>query len=339
MACETIVIGLNWVGDNVLALPTYKALAHRFRSEGGLAVAAPGNVTALLEATGLFKKVVPWTRSTRERIAVLRAGRYRRAVILPNSFKAALVTFAAGIDERWGYPTDMRGLFLSRAVPKPAKRGHQLDDYTALLAALNAPRVVDDVPTIKLPKAIRERGRKRLLSIGLHLDRPVFGIHAGGLYGRAKHWGDDRYVEVINRLRLEGYDVILLTSPREREQAQKIATTCNGVPMVGHDGDVLELAAAISQCAAVITNDSGPLHVAAALSVPTVSIFGPTDPDRTVIAGASRVVRASLECTPCYQRDCPLRTHQCMKDISVDQVFSAAVSLFEPAEVEVERVL
>jgi heptosyltransferase-2 len=339
MACETIVIGLNWVGDNVLALPTYKALAHRFRSEGGLAVAAPGNVTALLEATGLFKRVVPWTRSTRERISVLRAGRYRRAVILPNSFKAALVTFAAGIEERWGYPTDMRGLFLNRAVATPATRGHQLDDYTALLAALNAPRVVDDVPTIKLPKAIRERGRKGLLSIGLHLDRPVFGIHAGGLYGRAKHWGDDRYVEVINRLRLEGYDVVLLTSPREREQAQKIATTCNGVPMVGHDGDVLELAAAISQCAAVITNDSGPLHVAAALSVPTVSIFGPTDPDRTVIPGASRVVRSSLECTPCYQRDCPLRTHQCMNDISVDQVFSAAVSLFEPAQIDVERVL
>lgn len=339
MACETIAIGLNWVGDNVLALPTYKALQHRFRSEGGLAVAAPANVTALLEATGIFKKVIPWTRSTRERISMLREGGYRRAVILPNSFKAALVTFAAGIDERWGYPTDMRGVFLNRAVPTPATRGHQLDDYTALLAALNAPRVVDDVPTIRLPKAIRERGRKRLLSIGLHLDRPVFGIHAGGLYGRAKHWGDSRYVEIINRLRLEGFDVVLLTSPGEREQAQKIATTCNGVPMVGHDGDVLELAAAISQCAAVITNDSGPLHVAAALSVPSVSIFGPTDPDRTVIAGASRVVRATNQCQPCYQRDCPLGTHQCMKDISVDDVFSAAVSLFGPAEIDAERVL
>jgi heptosyltransferase-2 len=332
MACETIVIGLNWVGDNVLALPTYKALAHRFRSEGGLAVAAPANVTALLEATGLFKKVVPWTRSTRERIAALRAGRYRRAVILPNSFKAALVTFAAGIDERWGYPTDMRGLFLNHAVPKPAARGHQLDDYTALLAALNAPRVVDDVPVIKLPKNIRERGRKRLLSIGLHLDRPVFGIHAGGLYGRAKHWGDERYVEIINRLRLEGFDVVLLTSPREREQAQKIATTCNGVPMVGHDGDVLELAATISQCAAVITNDSGPLHVATALAVPSVSIFGPTDPERTVIPGATRVVRRTLACQPCYQRECPLGHHRCMADVSVDEVFNAAVGMFEALE-------
>jgi heptosyltransferase II len=339
MACETIAIGLNWVGDNVLALPTYKALQHRFRSEGGIAVAAPANVTALLEATGVFKQVIPWTPSTAERIASLRAGRFRRAVILPNSFKAALVTFGAGIKERWGYTTDMRGMFLTHAVAKPAVQGHQLDDYTALLAALNAPRVVDDVPSIKLPKAVRERGRKRLLSIGLHLDRPVFGIHAGGLYGRAKHWGDERYVEIVNRLRLEGFDVVLLTSPGEREQAQKIATTCNGVPMVGHDGDVLELAAAISQCAAVITNDSGPLHVAAALSVPTVSIFGPTDPDRTVIAGASRVVRAAVDCQPCYERDCPLRTHQCMNDITVDEVFNAAVSLFEPAEAEVERVL
>jgi heptosyltransferase II len=332
MACETIAIGLNWVGDNVLALPTYKALQHRFRSEGGIAVAAPANVASLLEATGVFREVVVWNRSTMDRIAALRAGGYRRAVILPNSFRAALVTFAAGIDERWGYPSDMRRLFLTHAVPQPESRGHQLDDYTALLAALNAPRVVGDVPTIKLPKAIRERGRQKLLSIGLHLDRPIFGVHAGGLYGRAKHWGDMRYVETIKRLRLEGFDVVLLTSPREREQAERIATTCNGVPMVGHDGDVLELAAALSHCAAIITNDSGPLHVAAALSVPSVSIFGPTDPDRTVINGASRVVRAAHHCQPCYQRDCPLRTHQCMNDVSVDDVFTAAVGLFEQGE-------
>lgn len=332
MACETIAIGLNWVGDNVLALPTYKALQHRFRSEGGIAVAAPPNVATLLEATGIFKKVVAWNRSTADRVGALRAGGYRRAVILPNSFRSALVTFAAGIEERWGYPTDMRRMFLTHAIAPPETRGHQLDDYTPLLAALNAPRVVDDVPTIKLPKSIRERGRQRLLSIGLHLDRPVIGIHPGGLYGRAKHWGDARYIETINRLRLEGFDVVLLTSPGERPQAEKIATTCNGVPMVGHDGDVLELAAAISQCAAMITNDSGPLHVAAALSVPTVSIFGPTDPGRTVIPGASSVVRATaLDCQPCYQRDCPLGTHQCMLDVTVDEVFAAAVALFEPA--------
>jgi heptosyltransferase II len=334
MACETIAIGLNWVGDNVLALPTYKALQHRFRSEGGLAIAAPSNVASLLEATGIFREVVPWNGSTAERISALRAGRYRRAVILPNSFRGALVTFAAGIEERWGYPTDVRRLLLTHPVERPEGRGHQLDDYTSLLAALNAPRVVDDVPTIRLPKAIRERGRAKLLSIGLHLDRPVVGVHAGGLYGRAKHWGDSRYVEVIQRLRLEGLDVVLLTSPGEHAQAQKIATTCNGVPMVGHDGDVLELAAAMSHCALVITNDSGPLHVAAALSVPSVSIFGPTDPGRTVIAGASRVVRATLDCQPCYQRECPLRTHQCMADVTVDEVLASALSHFEPAAAE-----
>jgi len=338
MACETIAIGLNWVGDNVLALPAYKALQHRFRSEGGLAIAAPANVASLLEATGIFKEVVAWNRSTADRVAALRAGGYRRAVILPNSFRAAVVTFAAGIEERWGYPTDMRRIFLTHPVPQPQTRGHQLDDYTPLLAALNAPRVVDDVPSIKLPKSVRERGRRRLLSIGLHLDRPVVAVHAGGLYGQAKHWGDERYVEVIKRLRLEGFDIVLLTSPSERPQAEKIATICNGVPMVGHDGDVLELAAALSQCAAVITNDSGPLHVAAALAVRSVSIFGPTDPDRTVIAGASRVVRRTLDCQPCYQRSCPLRTHACMEEVTVDEVFTAAMNLLDPAAAAVALV-
>jgi heptosyltransferase II len=338
MACETVIIGLNWVGDNVLALPAFKALQHRFRSEGGVAVAAPRNVAPLLDAMGVFKEVIPWNRPMMSRIASLRERRFRRAVIFPNSFRAAAVAFAAGIEERWGYPTDWRGILLTHPIERREPRGHQLDDYTALLAALNAPRVVDDVPTIKLPAAVREHGRKRLLEIGLHLDRPIFGIHAGGLYGRAKHWGDDRYIEVIKGLRLEGYDVVLLTSPGEREQAQRIATTCNGVPMVGHDGDVLELAAAMAHCAAVITNDSGPLHVAAALAVPTVSIFGPTDPERTVIPGATRVIRQRLACQPCYQRECPLGHHRCMADVSVDEVLEAAVGLFAvPEAVEVER--
>jgi heptosyltransferase-2 len=339
MACETVVIGLNWVGDNVLALPAYKALQHRFRSEGGIAVAAPRNVAPLLEATGVFKEVIPWGRSTMARVSALRERKFRRAIIFPNSFRSAAIAFGAGIDERWGYPTDMRRVFLNRAVERREPRGHQLDDYTALLAALNAPRVVDDIPTIKLPAAVREHGRRRLLEIGLHLDRPVFGIHAGGLYGQAKHWGDERYVEVVKGLRLEGFDVVLLTSPGERAQAERIATTCNGVPMVGHDGDVLELAAAMSHCAAVITNDSGPLHVAAALAIPSVSIFGPTDPERTVIPGATHVIRQRLACQPCYQRECPLGHHRCMADVTVDEVLHAAVGLFSVTEsdVEVER--
>lgn len=332
MVCETVVIGLNWVGDNVLALPTYRALQHRFRAEGGIAVAAPANVATLLETTGVFKQVVAWNRGTRHRIAALRAGGFKRAVILPNSFRAAAVAFAAGIEERWGYPSDWRGLLLTHRVPRPQSRGHQLDDYTALLTALDARRIVDDIPTIKLPQSVHERGRRRLINIGLHLDRPVIGIHPGGLYGRAKHWGDAAYVDIIKRLRTEGFDIVLLTSPRERDQAERIATTCNGVPMVGHDGDVLELAAAISQCAAVITNDSGPLHVATALAVPSVSIFGPTDPERTVIPGATRVVRRTLACQPCYQRECPLGHHRCMADVSVDEVFNAAVGMFSEVE-------
>lgn len=337
MACETVVIGLNWVGDNVLAIPAYKALQHRFRSEGGIAVAVPGNVATLLDASGIFRQVIAWeSRSTRKRIAALRAaGDFKRAVILPNSFRAAMIAFAAGIDERWGYPTDFRRILLTHPIAQREPRGHQLDDYTSLLAALNAPRVVDDTPSIKLPPPIREYGRRRLLEIGMHLDRPIFAVHAGGLYGRAKHWGDGRYVETIRKLRIEGFDVMLLTSPGEREQAERIATTCNGVPIVGHDGDVLEMAAALSHCSALITNDSGPLHVAAALDIPSVSIFGPTDPGRTVIPGVTRVVRRTLSCQPCYQRECPLGHHRCMNDVSVDEVFAEAVGLFTTAEPDV----
>jgi heptosyltransferase-2 len=339
MASETVVIGLNWVGDNILALPTFRALQHRFRGEGGIAVAVPENIASLLAASGVFRKVIAWNGSTRSRVEALRGGKFRRAVILPNSFRAAMVAYAAGIGERWGYSTDLRSMFLTHRIPRGTRR-HQLDDYTPLLAAMNAPRVVDEIPSITLPVAIREKARRRLRQLGIKLDRPLFGIHAGGLYGRAKHWGDDRYCEVADRLRADGNDVVLLTSPGERNQAEGIANGCadipHSIPMIGHEGDVLTLAAAISHCSVIVTNDSGPLHLAAALAVPSVSIFGPTDPDRTVIPGATRVLRKPVSCAPCYARECPLGHHRCMSDISVDDVYGAAVGLFNEIDGRIE---
>lgn len=328
MASETVVIGLNWVGDNILALPTYRALHHRFRHEGGISVAAPEHIATLLASSGIFRKVIAWNGSTRERIRLLKNGRFRRAVILPNSFRAAMVTFAAGIGERWGYATDARGLLLTHRVPRNPDRGHQLDDYTPLLTAMNAPRVVDELPTLRLPQTMKEKARRLLRQLGIRMERPLFGLHAGGLYGRAKHWGDDKYRETADRLRASGYEVVLLTSPGERQQAETIAAMGDPLPIIGEDGDVLQLAAAISHCSVIVTNDSGPLHLATALAVPSVSIFGPTDPARTVIPGASRVLQSPVGCQPCYKRDCPLRHHRCMTEIAVDDVFAAAVGLF-----------
>ena len=336
MASDTVVIGLNWVGDNVLALPTYRALHHRFHHEGGISVAAPEHIASLLASVGMFRRVIAWNGKTSDRIRLLKAGRFRRAVILPNSFRAAMIAYAAGIGERWGYSSDVRGLLLTHAVQR-GERAHQLDDYSALLAAMNAPRVVDDIPTMTLPIATREKALRRLRSAGVHLDRPLFGLHAGGLYGQAKHWGDDRYGELADRLMRAGYSVVMLTSPSEREQAESIAAKHNRLPVIGQDGDVLQLAAAISHCSVIVTNDSGPLHLATALAVPSVSIFGPTDPARTVIPGASRVLKRDLSCQPCYARECPLRDHRCMSEISVDHVYSAAVGLFTELDVRPER--
>jgi heptosyltransferase II len=338
MASDTVVIGLNWVGDNILALPTYRALHHRFRSDGGIALAAPQHIAPLLSSIGPFRKVIAWNGKTGDRIRLLKAGRFRRAVILPNSFRAAMIAFAAGIDERWGYSTDARGLLLTHGIRRDPERGHQLDDYATLLSAMNAPRLVDDIPTMTLPVHVREQARRLLRASGVDLERPLFGLHPGGLYGPAKHWGDERYGELADALRADGYSVALLTSPGERQQAETIAAS-RDLPIVGHDGDVLQLAAAISHCSVVVTNDSGPLHLATALAVPSVSIFGPTDPARTVIPGASRVVRKQVPCGPCYQRECPLGNHRCMTEITVEEVFSASIGLLTEVMAGEVRVL
>src|SRR5204863_7813909 len=149
------------VWTTVQALPTFRALHHRFGSEGGIAVAAPEHIATLLAAMGLFRKVIPLNGTTRNRIQVLKSGHFRRAVILPNSFRAAMITYAAGIKERWGYNTDARGLLLTHGIRRNERR-HQLDDYSALLAAINAPRVVDEIPSLKLPVHIREKARKKM---------------------------------------------------------------------------------------------------------------------------------------------------------------------------------
>ena len=334
---ETVVIGLNWVGDNVLALPTFRALHHRFRHEGGITVAAPEHIGTLLASMGLFRAIIPWNGNTRDRIQLLREGQFRRAIVLPNSFRAAMVTFAAGIRERWGYSTDARSVFLTHRVARQQDRGHQLDDYSDLLAAMNAPRVVDEIPTLSIPANVRTKARRSLEELGVRLDRPLFGIHAGGLFGRAKHWGDDRYGELAQRLTAQGYSVVLLTSPGERHQAAMISAASGGLPMIGEDGDVLHLAAAISHCSVIVTNDSGPLHLATALAVPSVSIFGPTDPRRTVIPGATRVIHSPLPCQPCYKRVCPLVHHRCMTDIGVDEVFNASLKIFEELDGKVRE--
>src|SRR2546423_1096961 len=174
---STVVIGLNWVGDNVLALPTYRALHHRYRQEGGISVAAPEHIASLLAATGIFRGVIAWNGDTRDRIRLLKEGDFRRVVILPNSFRAAMIAFAAGIGERWGYSTDARGILLTHRVARDTDRGHQLDDYPSLLAAMNAPRVVDEIPTMIIPQAVRERVRRMLRASGVHVDRPLFGLH------------------------------------------------------------------------------------------------------------------------------------------------------------------
>src|ERR1700686_3141382 len=337
MASDTVVIGLNWVGDNILALPTYRALHHRFRSDGGIALAAPQHIAPLLSSIGPFRKVIAWNGKTGDRIRLLKAGRFRRVVILPNSFRAAMIAFAAGIAERWGYSTDARGLFLTHGVRRDRERGHQLDDYATLLTAMNAPRVVEDIPTMTLPVHVREKARRLLRASGVDMERPLFGLHPGGLYGPAKHWGDDRYGELADALRADGYSVALLTSPGERPQAETIAAS-RDLPIVGYDGDVLQLAAAISHCSVVVTNDSGPLHLATALAVPSVSIFGPTDPGRTVIPGASRVLRRDHACAPCYQRQCPLGAHRRVIQISVDEVFEAAVGVLRELTADEVRV-
>jgi heptosyltransferase-2 len=315
----------NWLGDAVLSLAALRDLRLNF-PEARLEVLARPGVADLYQAVPEVDAVRE-SRGFRADMAEARDG-FDTALLLPNSFGSALAAYAAGVPERWGYATDGRAALLTRRprVPREVRGESQVYYYRAMLAGCGLRLSASPDVSLRCPEAWRAQARERLGGVASWL-----GLNPGAFYGAAKRWLPERFAAVGEILhRRSGMQVAILGGAAERPLADAIAGAmrCPSRNLCG-ETRLPELVGVLSALSLLITNDSGPMHVAAALGVPLVAVFGPTDWRETAPhAPRQRLVREPVYCAPCKLRECPV-DHACMRGVTVERVAAASLELLD----------
>ena len=319
---RTLVVTPNWVGDCVMAEPVFRALAASGRELVALAKPGLAPLVALLPGVVATVDKGDDARATAERVA---AERCDEAAILPASFRSARVARLAGVPRRFGYRSDFRAPLLAPAVRRPRGRRPQVEDYRELLAAMEVSPPADWVPRLALAPELRAGGRERLTRARIRPDEgPLVGLFPGAEWGPSKRWPMKSFAALATevRRRVPAVREIVLVGPKEVWLGVRVHEESGKVhPVLGPDLDLAHLAAVLAHLDVLVTNDSGPMHLAAALGVRCVALFGPTDPRRTAPAGEGHAVLwRDLWCSPCFRRRCPLLYHGCLGGISVGAV-------------------
>lgn len=334
---KILVRATNWVGDAVMSLPALRALRGQFPSAEISILARPW-VADLYRREPFCDHLIPYTatglaakwRAARD----LRAYGFDCAILLQNAFEAAALAFLARIPERIGYARDGRSLLLTRsiAVPRPGETPrHERFYYLELLrrAGLIDAEPGNDLIRLDGAPAARQAGLARFHAVGL--GEAVIGVSPGAAYGTAKRWLPERFAAAASRVAAEaGASVAVFGSKDERELCAAVtsAITAPAQNFAGQTtlAEFIDMAAA---CRVYLTNDSGAMHIASALGVPTVAVFGATDDIATGPTGPlARVVREPVECSPCLKRECPI-DHRCMTRVDALRVAQVALDLLK----------
>jgi heptosyltransferase II len=316
-----LVRATNWVGDAVMSLPALRAIRERF-STARISVLAKPWVADLYGRESFIDEIILYSGQSPWRTGhQLRSRRFDCAILLQNAFEAAWIAWLASIPTRIGYKRDGRQLLLTRAVnvPKPGEiPRHERFYYLELLRRAG---IIDTLP---------ESEEIRLGSGAVPSAKRVIGVSPGAAYGTAKRWLPERFAEAAGTLATaRGASIALFGTRGERELCGEVAQLLNGHQVTNYAGQTtlaqfIDLA---SGCELFLTNDSGSMHIASALGVPTVAIFGATDDSTTGPTGRNaRVVRHPVDCSPCLLRECPI-DHRCMTGVSAERVVQEALQL------------
>jgi heptosyltransferase-2 len=333
-----LVRATNWLGDAVMTTPALAAVREGFPAARIVLLARP-LVAELFRHHPDVDEVMVYERPGRHEGALgrlrlgveLRRRRFDGALLLQNAFDAALIAFLGRIPERAGYPTDGRRILLT--VPVPLTRAilerHEVEYYLCLLDGLGIPRPVPAALKLAVTGEERETMATRLASLGIGRGAPIVVINPGATYGSAKRWYPDRFAAVADALSAEwGARIVVVGSTAETPLAGEIEAAMRNPPVnLAGKTTVRELMALLSLSSFLVTNDSGPMHIGAALGVPLVAIFGPTDWRRTSPwSERAKVVRVEIDCSPCRLRVCD-RGHECMLGVTPGMVVDAARQL------------
>jgi len=348
-----VILAPNWLGDAVMALPAV-ADVRRAVPDATIAVAArapvaplfslvPGvDETIVLSKPASLADVARWTAIGAE----LADRTFDAALVLPNSIHAALVASRAGIPERWGYRTPFRGRLLTRAIVRGGAM-HQAEYYQRLVRELGFPSGPLE-PSINVPDAARAAGDRLLADAGWDGKTPLVALAPGAAYGGAKRWPPESFAELAASLAADGVSCVTIGSaadaatttivgrgfqPRQRDGdpkrvalhpggARSLQASVTIFDLVGKT-DLPTLAGVLMRCRALVTNDSGAMHLAAAAGVNVAAVFGPTDEHATRPLGdAHAVITHPVWCRPCMLRECPI-DHRCMRGVRPAAVVDA----------------
>ncbi|HMD40736.1 MAG TPA: lipopolysaccharide heptosyltransferase II [Candidatus Acidoferrum sp.] len=338
---KILVRATNWVGDAIMALPALRAVRARF-PEAEITILARPYVAFLYKGQGVCNNIIDLDYK-RDMVSDLRAQKFDTALLLQNAFEAAWFAWRAGIPERIGYARDGRSLLLTKAVPVPKPGEIPAHEQYYYLELLRRVGWLDSLPNdsfigLDVPEENRQRAAAFLLSNGVRPDSLRVAIGAGASYGSAKCWPPDRFAELANRLHAEDpkakVDVILFGTRAEAPVSSAIAAGMR-LPPVNLTGKtaINDLPALLSQCHLFVGNDSGAMHVAAAVGLPVVAVFGPTDPFGTApVTPRCSIVQEKPYCSPCFLRRCPT-DHRCMTRITSSAVEAAAKKWISTIEV------
>ncbi len=320
MTSRVVVFAPNWLGDAVMALPAIADL-RRARPEATIDIAARPSIAPLVPLIpGVGRALVLGDR--RASVDAVKAGAYDESLLLPNSFNVAWIARTAGVPERWGYRNQFRSVLLTRACSPPS-RVHQVEYYQRLTTALGfAPGPM--VPQLSVPSELRARGAALLAEHGWDRRAPLVAVAPGAAFGSAKRWPAERFAATIDALARDGVRSVLIGAPADTAASREVIGALHSalapIDLVGAT-DLELLVAVLVQTRTLVTNDSGAMHVAAALGINVTAIFGPTNERETRPLGPGRwsVVHAETWCRPCMLRECPL-THRCMTRVGVGTV-------------------
>lgn len=332
-----LVHEVNWLGDLVMTLPALAALRRAFPT-ARLSVLIDHRLASFFDAGGLIDDVIPLHRSGRRFAAVellriasqLRSRRFDLAVVLPNSFVSALRVALAGIPVRAGFARDGRGWMLTNRATPDAQlmKRHQVHYWLEMLNA--ALGVETDPSRIPVEVAPHHLARMREWLAARRNDRSkLVAVAPAAAYGPAKEWPQEHYVQLISSLAERGIQAALVGGPGDVQRCESIAAavTCGAIIAAGQT-NIGELMALLSLCNGFVGNDSGAAHVASALHVPTVAIFGSTNPARTGPLGPrTTILYQGVECSPCLARTCRFGHYRCLRDITPAQALEALEDL------------
>jgi heptosyltransferase-2 len=336
---KILVRAPNWVGDAVMAIPTLETIRVS-KPNDEICVLARPVVADLFSGQRFTDRILQYDFRGkhrgwlgRERLAAeLRNEKFDIAVLLQNAFEAAWLVWRANIPVRIGYARDARRPLLTKPIPAP-KEGeipsHESHYYLELLHRVGWASTPGAIPPIRLlvSEEARQRGDSTLRAVGARENVWRCAIAPGASYGAAKCWPPERFAQLADRLISEcAADVIFFGTPGEKEIENRIRShmKSRAIPLVG-ETSMRELAALLASCSVFIGNDSGAMHVAAAVGLPVIGIFGSTNPEGTSpVTEQFTLIRHAVPCSPCFLRRCPV-DHRCMTRISVDSVFAAAM--------------